>query len=75
MLDNKEYRPTAEFKKRKRSFVNPVAKLSNALHQYKTERIQTENDLISTIKKVNLDKTILFKEKTMTLWKDQQEQD
>jgi|TARA_B110001450_G_C17536006_1_gene446613 hypothetical protein len=76
MLDNREFKTTEQVKKaRTKQRANPVAKLSNALHQYKTERISTENELISTIKKVNLDKTILFKEKTMTLWKDQQEQD
>lgn len=42
---------------------NPVAKLSKALQQYKTERIGTEDALIKCIKKVNLDKAILFKEK------------
>jgi len=76
MLDNREFKTTEQVKKaRSKQRANPVAKLSNALHQYNTERISTENELISTIKKVNLDKTILFKEKTMTLWKDQQEQD
>ena len=41
-----------------------------ALKHYKNERINTENDLISTIKKVNLDKAILFREKQTTLWKE-----
>mmetsp|Transcript_1467 Transcript_1467/g.1964 ORF Transcript_1467/g.1964 Transcript_1467/m.1964 type:complete len:81 (+) Transcript_1467:135-377(+) len=49
---------------------SPVLKLSNALQQYKTERIQTEDELISVIKKVNLDKSILFREKQATLWRD-----
>jgi hypothetical protein len=47
-----------------------VSKLSEALKQYKTERIETENDLVKRIKKVNLDKAILFREKQQTLWKD-----
>ena len=49
---------------------NPVAKLSKALQQYKTERIGTEDALIKCIKKVNLDKAILFKEKQGVLWGD-----
>ena len=49
---------------------NPVAKLSNSLLQYKTERIGTEDQLIKCIEKVNLDKSILFREKKDVLWKD-----
>lgn len=48
----------------------PVSNLSQALKHYKNERINTENDLIETIKKVNLDKAILFREKQSTLWKE-----
>lgn len=47
---------------------NPVSKLSAALNNYKTERIKTETDLKNTIDKVNLDKSILFREKQKTLW-------
>ena len=43
--------------------INPVTKLSDALTNYKKERIKTENDLKNTIDKVNLDKQILFREK------------
>jgi hypothetical protein len=49
--------------KKKRQKTNPVSKLSKALKEYKNERINTENVLIDRIKKVNLDKTILFREK------------
>lgn len=49
---------------------NPVAKLSHALQQYKSERIGTEDDLIKCIQKVNLDKAILFREKQGVLWKN-----
>lgn len=49
---------------------NPVAKLSKALQQYKSERIGTEDALIKCITKVNLDKAILFKEKQGVLWGD-----
>lgn len=41
----------------------PVSKLSVALQQYKTDRIESEDSLINCIRKVNLDKSILFKEK------------
>jgi len=53
---------------------NPVAKLSKALQQYKSERIGTEEDLIKCIQKVNLDKAILFREKQSVLWKDAADQ-
>lgn len=53
---------------------NPVAKLSQALQQYKSERIGTEDDLIKCIQKVNLDKAILFREKRGVLWKDADDQ-
>jgi hypothetical protein len=53
---------------------NPVAKLSDALRQYKSERIGTEDDLIKCIQKVNLDKAILFREKQGVLWKDADDQ-
>ena len=45
-----------------------VVKLSNALLNYKKERIKTEEDLIHMIKKVNLDKAISIKEKHKILW-------
>lgn len=60
--------------RKKQKQKNPVSKLSEALKQYKTERIQTENDLIKRIKKVNLDKSILFREKQNTLWRDLKDQ-
>lgn len=64
MLNDKHFQYNENIKKRrKRNKTNPVSNLSKALNQYKTERIDTENQLIKTIKKVNLDKTILFKEK------------
>ena len=47
-----------------------VDALSKALNHYKTERIGTEDDLIKCIKKVNLDKPILFREKKSVLWKE-----
>ena len=75
MLDDRNFQVSEIVKKSRKRRANPVSNLSNALNQYKTERISTENELINTIKKVNLDKTILFKEKQNTLWKDQQEQD
>ena len=53
---------------------NPVAKLSHALQQYKSERIGTEDDLIKCIQKVNLDKAILFREKQGVLWKNADDQ-
>ena len=53
---------------------NPVGKLSQALQQYKSERIGTEDDLIKCIQKVNLDKAILFREKQGVLWKDADDQ-
>jgi len=54
---------TANNKKtRKKPTKGPVSKLSQALKHYKNDRINTENDLINTIKKVNLDKDILFRE-------------
>ncbi len=52
-----------------------MAKLSNSLDQYKTERIGTEDELIKCIEKVNLDKSILFREKKDVLWKDADNQD
>lgn len=48
-----------------------VVKLSNALKNYKKERIKTEEDLIHMIKKVNLDKAISIKEKHKILWDEE----
>ena len=68
----------AEVKKKKKGGVyksqNPVSKLSNALDQYKTERIKTENDLVDTIKKINFDKSILFREKKKILWQNHKDE-
>ena len=47
-----------------------VDSLSKALEHYKNERIGTEDELIKCIKKVNLDKPILFREKKSVLWKE-----
>ena len=83
MLDGKlEFSAEPESSKSKKSSSKgkqsikggPVSKLSHALKQYKNERINTENDLINTIKKVNLDKAILFREKQLTLWKEEADQ-
>ena len=65
-----ENKSKGKTRRQRRKGPNPVAKLSNALQQYKTERIGTEDALIKCIKKVNLDKAILFKEKQGVLWGD-----
>jgi len=44
--------------------------ISDTLKQYKTERIGTEDQLIKKIAKVNLDRTILFREKQNVLWQE-----
>ena len=74
LLDG-DYQVHEKEKKKQRASMNPVAKLSNSLLQYKTERIGTEDQLIKCIEKVNLDKSILFREKKDVLWKDTDNQD
>jgi hypothetical protein len=63
MLDGEIKTLDTKKKKKVSKVQNPVAKLSAALNHYKTERIKTESDLKNTIDKVNLDKSILFREK------------
>ena len=60
--------------KKRRPTNNPVVKVSNALNQYKSQRKRTEDDLVHTIQKVNLDKMILLKEKQKIIW-DENEQE
>jgi hypothetical protein len=55
---------------KKRSIHNPVLNISDTLKQSKTERIGTEDQLIKKIAKVNLDRTILFREKQNVLWQE-----
>ena len=69
-----DYQVHEKDKKKSKHLKNPVAKLSNALLQYKTERIGTEDELIKCIEKVNLDKSILLREKKDVLWKDKEDQ-
>lgn len=58
--------------KKTRKGSNPMKKLSKVLDKYKTQRVGTEDQLIQTIKKVNLDKNIMFREKSGVLWRDQE---
>lgn len=58
---------TLKLRKRRRA-INSVVKMSNALAQYKQERNDTEEELIKTLNKVNLDKMILCSEKQKILW-------
>lgn len=60
--------------KQKQGKLNPVMQLSKALKQYKSERFGTEDDLIKCIEKVNLDKSILFREKQSVLWREEENQ-
>ena len=46
----------------------PMGKLTKALEDYKNERISSQDNLIKSIDKVNLDKSILLKEKQQVLW-------
>lgn len=68
MLDGEIKTGDSKKKKKSNKIKNPVSKLSTALNHYKTERIKTETDLKNTIDKVNLDKSILFREKQKVLW-------
>jgi hypothetical protein len=47
-----------------------VRHLSRTLEHYKNERIDSEHQLVKKLEKVNLDKSILFREKRGTLWKE-----
>ena len=58
--------------KPKQAKLNPVMSLSKALSQYKSERFGTEDALIKCIEKVNLDKSILFREKQSVLWREEE---
>ena len=46
----------------------PMVKLTKALEDYKNERISSQDSLIKSIHKVNLDKSILLREKQQVLW-------
>ena len=46
----------------------PMVKLTKALKDYKNERISSQDSLIKSIHKVNLDKSILLREKQQVLW-------
>ena len=72
--DDSQYAEKSSKRRQGMTRRNPVAKLSQALQQYKSERIGTEDDLIQCIQKVNLDKAILFREKRGVLWKDADDQ-
>lgn len=62
----------SDISKQKQGKANPVMQLSKALKQYKSERFGTEDDLIKCIEKVNLDKSILFREKQSVLWREEE---
>eukprot|EP00347_Sterkiella_histriomuscorum_P011921 403370583 len=70
ILDSGKMIPMKKFRKRRQT-TDPINKLSRTLQRYKNQREQSEEQLIRTIEKVKLDKTILFREKIETIWKDQ----
>lgn len=70
MLDE-DYEIMPQKAKKRRLRPDPVLKLAQTLKKYKEERIGVEADLIKTIDKVNLDRSILLKEKQSVLWKNE----
>jgi hypothetical protein len=55
---------------KRKGMKNPVRHLSQTLEHYKKERIDSEHQLVKKLQKVHLDKSILFREKRGTLWKE-----